>query len=323
MPYGELVELALYHPVHGFYSGAGKAGRRGDFITSPEVGPLFGHLVGRALDAEWNRLGQPSEFTVVDYGAGPGTLARSIADGEPACSQAWRYLAIERSEAQRAEHPDWVMSHSSLEDAAGDDPLVGVVIANELLDNLAFTPIVSTGGRLHEVVVDVGVEGLTHRTGVELSKEQRSWFADGLSSGTLQDHAAQWLSASLDRLSAGRVIVLDYARLSSSDVEVRTYAEHGRAGDPLTNLGNKDITIDVDLAQLQARTRRADRISSQADWLDALGMGELVAAGRKIWDDAASIGDLAALKARSRIREAEALADPAGLGAFFVAEWIV
>ena len=44
------------------------AGRRGDFLTSPEVGPLFGAVLARFLDAEWERIGRPDPFTVVDAG---------------------------------------------------------------------------------------------------------------------------------------------------------------------------------------------------------------------------------------------------------------
>jgi hypothetical protein len=64
-------------------------------------------------------------------------------------------------------------------------------------------------------------------------------------------------------------------------------------------------------------------VSTQADWLRSHGIDELVEEGRRGWDAGATTGDLAALKARSRVREAEALLDPEGLGAFLVAEWVV
>ena len=53
IPIEEVVELALYHPEGGFYASGGRAGRSGDFLTSPEVGPLFGAVVARSLDAWW------------------------------------------------------------------------------------------------------------------------------------------------------------------------------------------------------------------------------------------------------------------------------
>ena len=59
--FDEFVNLALYGD-RGFYTRSdhpGHAGRRGDFITSPEVGPLFGTVMARALDSWWHELGRP------------------------------------------------------------------------------------------------------------------------------------------------------------------------------------------------------------------------------------------------------------------------
>jgi len=47
--FGEFVDAALYDPHSGFFSRGGGAGRRGDFLTGPEVGPLFGAVIARAL----------------------------------------------------------------------------------------------------------------------------------------------------------------------------------------------------------------------------------------------------------------------------------
>ena len=58
LPFDEVIERALYDPSDGFYASGGRAGpRRGDFITSPEVGPLFGAVVARAFDEWWRELG--------------------------------------------------------------------------------------------------------------------------------------------------------------------------------------------------------------------------------------------------------------------------
>ena len=83
IPFDEVMALALYHPEHGFYASGGQAGRRGDFLTSPEVGPLFGAVVARALDGWWADAGEPDVFTVVEAGAGPGALARSVLGSAP------------------------------------------------------------------------------------------------------------------------------------------------------------------------------------------------------------------------------------------------
>ncbi|MFT7475959.1 MAG: SAM-dependent MidA family methyltransferase [Verrucomicrobiales bacterium] len=322
VPYADVIGLALYHPDHGFYSSGGRAGRRGDFITSPEVGPLFGHVIANALDDEWDRLGNPETFSFIDYGAGPGTLARSIREAAPRCWPALRYVAIERSIEQRALHPDWVTSVGEFDAALIGQGIVGVVLANELLDNLAFTPLVRVGSELVQLDVSVTADGDLISVPGRLC-DQPGLFEGGIDAAVLQTEASAWLSRMRDSVTRGRIVVLDYARLSSERVEVRTYAGHGRAGDPLEALGTKDITVDVDLAQLQASAGVATTISTQAHWLGAHGLMELVADGRRSWAEGAAVGDLAALKARSRIREAEALVEMTGLGGFTVAEWVV
>src|SRR5262245_8344351 len=95
---------ALHDPDVGLFASGGAAGRRGEFITSAEVGPLFGAVLARALDAWWMSAGSPRPFVVVEAGAGVGTLARSVLAARPACASALRYVLVERSALMRAEH---------------------------------------------------------------------------------------------------------------------------------------------------------------------------------------------------------------------------
>mgnify|MGYP000200129863 CR=1 FL=1 len=148
IPFSEYMQLALYGEG-GFYTTGGRAGRRGgDFITSPEVGPLFGTVIARALDAWWKELGSPSRFDVVECGAGPGTLARSILAAQPECADAMQYVAVEISASQRALHPQGVESRETMPDG----PITGVILANELLDNLPFRLFVFDGSWMEAFV---------------------------------------------------------------------------------------------------------------------------------------------------------------------------
>ena len=79
IPFDVFMECALYEPEQGFFApgqGAGRAGH--DFVTSPEVGSLFGACVARAIDRNWDAIGRPDPFLVVEPGAGRGRLAREI-----------------------------------------------------------------------------------------------------------------------------------------------------------------------------------------------------------------------------------------------------
>lgn len=141
----------------------------------------------------------------------------------------------------------------------------------------------------------------------------------------LQHTARDWVGAAAGGLRRGRVVVVDYADTTASMASrpwtewVRTYRGHGRAGHPLDDLGHNDITCEVAVDQLPAPTTN----TTQADFLRAHGLDELVATARREWTERAHVGDLQALKSRSRVTEGAALTDPSGLGAFRVLEWEV
>jgi SAM-dependent MidA family methyltransferase len=142
----------------------------------------------------------------------------------------------------------------------------------------------------------------------------------------LQHVAAAWLRAALGVLGRGRVVVVDYASTSASMATrpagewLRTYAGHGRGRSPLEHLGRQDITCEVAVDQL-AHVRPPDVDRSQSEFLRAAGLGELVEKARAAWEARAHVGDLEAVRARSRVAEGAALTDESGLGAFRVLEW--
>ena len=90
------MELALYHPEHGYYMAAARRpGRGGDFLTAPELHPFFGLTLARQVRECWERLGRPAPFTVLEYGAGIGGLAYDVIAGlldtEPGLRPTLRY----------------------------------------------------------------------------------------------------------------------------------------------------------------------------------------------------------------------------------------
>lgn len=309
----------MYHPQFGFYETGGGAGRGGaDFLTSPEVGPLFGAVLARAVDGWWAELGRPDPFTVVEAGAGRGTLASAILAAGPACAASLRYVAVERSATLRAVQPATVESRADL--PAG--PLVGVVLANELLDNLPCPLFERTVAGWAEVKVDADLdEVLVPVDDLPLAR----LAPDAPVGGRIpaQRAARTWVENARALLSAGRVVVVDYADTTASLAQrpwtewVRTYRGHGRGGHPLADLGDQDVTCEVAVDELPPPS--ADR--SQAEFLRAWGIDDLAEEARRAWQERAHIGDLQALRSRSRVHEAHALTDPAGLGAFRVLEW--
>lgn len=297
---------------------------------------------------------------VVEAGAGRGALCRAILDARPTCTPALHYVLVERSERMRAEQA----RHLPLEPArqvlgpavtadpeeaahpvAGTGPVVtslhelpagpvtGVVVANELLDNLPFRLLARTETGWDEI--RVGFEG---RRFVEVEVPAESTvaatahrLAPAAPPGgriPLQESAARWLRDALSLVRRGRVVVFDYASTTAAMAErpqhewLRTYRNHRRGRHPLEAPGEQDITCEVAVDQLAAvRPVASDR--AQAAFLRDFGIDDLVEEARRSWRSRAQVGDLEALRHLSRVQEAAALTDPAGLGVFRVLEWVV
>jgi SAM-dependent MidA family methyltransferase len=350
----------LYEPGVGFFEsghGAGRAGR--DFVTSPEVGSLFGACVARALDRHWRALGEPDPFVVIEAGAGTGRLARDVQRARPDCERALHYVLVERSAVLRDEQRRRLeldpadealgpFARAARDDApapvGGSGPvfvaldelpaleLRGVVLANELLDNLPFG------------IAEAGDDGWRE---VRVAREQHGFAevlvpaepSDALALDAAVEGAAvptgarlpiprgldPWIAACGRVLRNGTLVVIDYVDDAAgliargADEWLRTYRAHQRGGPPLDAPGEQDITADVVREQL-AHAARASGFTvesdvAQAEWLRNLGIDELAESGRRTWEARAQVGDLEAVAARSRVVEAAALTDANGLGA--------
>lgn len=319
---------ALYDPTGGFFSGAILRSRKaGDFLTSPEVSPLFGETLARYVVEERRRIGEP--FTLVEVGAGSGSLLRPLLAFEAV--DAW---AVEISPPAREELMGVVGGEhvvASLDDVPS--PLRGVILANELVDNLPMAIAQLKDGRWRERWVGVVDDDLAF-VDADPRPEVLTWlerFAGPVDEGgwvEVQLEAGRWVAGALMRLAAGALVVVDYGDTAENlaprrrDGTLRTYRSHHLGPHPLQEPGATDITADVNMTALMAVANDAGASVSmwrQDDFLSHLGLREELSHLRYLELEAARSGDgMQQLILRSRRTEAETLLHPRGLGDFRV-----
>jgi SAM-dependent MidA family methyltransferase len=266
-------------------------------------------------------LGSPTKYDVVECGAGPGTLARSILAAKPRCLQALNYVAVEVSTAQRTLHPKDVESRETMPDHA----INGVILANELLDNLPFRLFVFDGAWLEAFVAQTPdgafVEVLHKPSALPAVLPQTATLGSRV---PIQDDACTWINNALLLIERGSLLLFDYCSDTTAEVAampwrewLRTYKDHERGGHYLLAPGSQDITAQVVLDQVPT----GFVAMTQAQFLQQWGIEELVLEGKEYWENLSSTPDVAAIKMRSRATEAQSLLASGGLGGFTALEW--
>jgi NADH dehydrogenase [ubiquinone] 1 alpha subcomplex assembly factor 7 len=145
----DYMSAALSHPEHGYYATRDPFGRRGDFITAPEISQMFGELIGLWCVSVWEAMGRPHRVLLAELGPGRGTLmadALRAVRGVPEFSRAIELHLVETSPVLRqlqaeklaAFAPIW---HDALDDLP-NGPLL--LVANEFLDALPIHQLVRT-----------------------------------------------------------------------------------------------------------------------------------------------------------------------------------
>jgi SAM-dependent MidA family methyltransferase len=330
IPFEEFMEAALYDPDDGFFAtGPLRSVKAGDFLTSPEVSPRFGHKLGRFVAGERDRLGSPPGFAVIDVGAGSGSLLRPLLQ---AAGDGVRAFAVEASPAARAALTDTVGDQrvlSTLGEVPG--PLPGVIVANELVDNLPMAIAVRSGAGWQERWVGEldGALGLVERPARSAVATWCDRFAAGTPDGGLveaQLAAAQWVETALSVLTRGALVVIDYGGTAEelaprrTQGTLRTYRAHHLGPDPLAEPGATDITADVNFSALAAAATAAGaevEMLRQDDFLNGLGLGDDVSELRHRELRLARDGnEMERLRLRSERMDAETLLHPRGLGDF-------
>lgn len=332
IPFEDFMEVALYDPEGGFFSGAEvRSTKEGDFLTSPEVSPMFGETLARFVSAERELLDDPSGFAVVEVGAGSGSLLAPLLEVLQPPPPAW---GVEASPAARAALGELLGEDRALA-SLGELPgrQRGVVITNELVDNLPMALAVRAGGGWEERWV--GVEDgelalMPHPARADVARWCDDYAGTVPEGGMVEVQlaAGRWIDTALSVLDSGVVVIVDYGG-TAAELEprrtqgtLRTYRAHHLGPDPLSEPGATDITADVNFTALAAAAEAAGAIVElhrQDDFLAEWGLrdrlSELRAAELELarGDDA-----IARLQVRSQVTDAETLLHPRGLGDFRV-----
>jgi SAM-dependent MidA family methyltransferase len=270
----EFMEIALYHPEHGYYASAQKrSGKAGDFFTSVDVGPLFGRTVAVQIAGMYEALAEPDRaFDLVEAGAGDGRLMCDVLDELarrfPECYRHARVTLVERSAAARRAQRQTLAGHADRLAGCGEDlpsRIDGVILANELLDAMPLHVVQFEHNEVREVCVTEAAGALIE-TFRPLANQG---IAESLSHITPRPAAGQraevnlsaidWVRRAATALGRGYVLIADYGAEEAGLVSplrpsgtLTAYRRHMVQGSRWLDMpGHSDLTGHVNFTALR------------------------------------------------------------------------
>lgn len=307
--FARYMELALHAPGLGYYaSGTQKFGARGDFVTAPELGSLFGRTLARQLkDLRPDRI--------LELGAGSGALAETLLK-ELSCE----YSILETSAALRERQRERLGGRVQFIERL-PERWRGIVLANEVADAMP----VHVVGWTEQGIVERGVALTGDRfswserpvTG-ELAKEATSIRVPAPYVSEIGLAARAWLRTLCERLDQGLILVVDYGfprheyyHPQRSSGTLMCHYRHQAHADPFLRPGEEDITAHVDFSALAAAARETGvavlGYATQAQFLVNCGITDVLAEANA--ENALHYAPIAA--------QAQKLLSPAEMGELF------
>ena len=325
LSFARYMELALYAPGLGYYmAGARKLGRDGDFVTAPEISPLYGRTLARQV----GQLAGLGFNEILEIGAGSGALAADLLTELERLGRApKRYLILELSPDLRDRSRDTLAARAPrlLERVAWLSRLppsfTGIVIGNEVLDAMPAHVFQREGGSILEL-------GVASRSGrfewaprspvVPPDALDPSCFpADGYRS-EIQFVARAFFKSLGATLARGAALFIDYGfprheyyHLQRARGTLMCHYRHRAHDDPFFLPGLQDITTHLDFSAIAQAGREGGLdllgYANQAQFLVNCGITEILAETPA--SDAAAYAPLAS--------QAQMLLSPAEMGELF------
>jgi SAM-dependent MidA family methyltransferase len=331
LPLADYMTLCLTHPELGYYTTGNPVGGRassqrqaGDFITAPEVSQMFGEMLGVWCMEMWQALGSPAEFNLVEIGPGRGTLMADllrVSGALPGFKSACNVRLIEVSPTLSEQQSLTLSSMANvtwLRDIDALERRPTIVLANELLDALPFRQWCKNGEDWFERAVGLIDDQLTFvlrpnrldigdLPGDHAARPQATLFETAPAREAFIARIADFLQH-----NTGAALCIDYGHLKSGFGDTfQAIRDHAYA-DPLTGLGQTDLTSHVDFAPLCAVAKangcNVPNPVTQGEFLLSLGLLER----------AGALGSGRDKSVQERLQQAvERLAGPSQMGDLF------
>lgn len=300
IPFIEFMQLALYDPAEGYYSsGLQKLGKHGDFITAPELTPLFGKTLANQFQQVFIELESPALF---EFGAGSGALCVAILEHlalHDALPETYYILEVSANLQHRqreliAQKIPHLAHRVTWLDRWPQTPFNGVVLANEVLDAMPVHRFIQTEQEIMESFITLDEQGQLKELFKPCQNQRLLEYINTRLAFSKTPYLSEvnlfiddWILNNYRMLNQGVVFLIDYGfprheyyHPDRNQGTLMCHYQHHSHTNPLVHPGEQDITAHVDFTHVAEAGQHAGfhiaGYTNQASFLLANGLLSLV-----------------------------------------------
>ena len=288
LPLDQFIELALYDKVNGYYMKKNPFGKKGDFITAPNITRLFSEIIAIWVVTFWKSIGSPKKFNLLELGAGDGEMMKVIIEtlkNFPECFINCNFQIHEKSELLRkkqrlnlkSEKINWI------KDIKISNSFPTIFLANEFFDALPIKQFFKKKEGWFERFVDlndkkkakfkdqpIDIKNIEDVINFEISKDQKIIEYSPVSFEYLK-HICNSI-----KKNDGGILIIDYGYLNFKMQETLQAIKNHKHSNILEDIGDSDITYNINFNLFKTFIDQFDDLNSvicnQKKFLTSMGI---------------------------------------------------
>jgi len=288
LPLDKFIEWALYDKDLGYYMKKNPFGKEGDFVTAPNITRLFSEIVAIWVITFWKSIGSPKNFNLLELGAGNGEMMKVITEtlkNFPECFNASKFIIHEKSDFlinEQKKNLDFEMI-SWIHDFKNINSLPTIFLANEFFDAIPIKQFfkkkdgwierfvnMKNSKKAEFIEKKIDIKKLELHLNFEISKDQEiiEYSPDTF----------KYLKTINDIIekNTGGILIIDYGYLDLKMQETLQAVNNHKYSDILENIGNSDITYNINFNLFKNFTNQFQNldsiITSQKKFLTSMGI---------------------------------------------------
>jgi NADH dehydrogenase [ubiquinone] 1 alpha subcomplex assembly factor 7 len=288
LPLDRFIEFALYDKKSGYYMKKNPFGKKGDFITAPNITIIFSEIIAIWVITFWKSIGSPKRFNLLELGAGNGEMMRVMINtlkNFPEIFNACKFMIHEKSDFLikkqqqnlKSEKVNWINNIKKI------NSYPTIFLANEFFDALPIKQFFKKKGIWVERFVylnktkkaefkehPINIKEIEQNLNFEISKDQNIIEYSPSSFEYLKN------ICSIIKKNDGGILIIDYGYLNSKMHETLQAVNNHKYSNVLENIGNSDITYNINFNLFKKFINHFDDLNSvesnQKKFLTSMGI---------------------------------------------------